>query len=183
MLVEDGYVRATAPSGDEWTFVPSFARVDLLGTPREIVQFYAELHGPGAVETARYVLATMCEQEDATPLIGWVDADRQVHAGLMPDGEMVIIARHLMQHGIIGRARPERGDGQYSEEFDVREYVTAAKVHLGLSSADAEAMSMSEFQASMAMKFPDEKAAKRRDVPSRAEYQAAMAAIKERARV
>lgn len=183
MLVEDGYVRATAPTGDEWTFIPSFARIDLLGTPREIVQVYAQLHGPQAVETARYVLATMCEQEDATPLIGWIDDDRQLHHGLMPDAEMVIIARHLMQHGIIGKARPGsgKGDGKYSEEFDVREYVTAARVHLGLSTEDAERLSMSEFQAMFEMKFPSKE--RQRDVPSREEYQAAMKAFKERNRV
>jgi len=52
-------------------------------------------------------------------------------------------------------------------------------VHLGLSSADAEALSMTEFQTMLEMKFPDSKKAER-ELPSREEYQKVMAALKGR---
>lgn len=180
MLVEDGYVRATAPTGDEWTFAPSFARVEALGTPLEIVQFFVELHGPQAPETARYVLSVLCEQDDATPLIGWLDEQRRPQAGFMPEGEQIVIARHLMVHGICGRARPGKGDGegQFSDRFDAREYIAAARVHLGMSTEDAERLSMSEFQTLLEMKFPSK--AQKRDVPTREEYEATMSLIRSR---
>lgn len=177
MLVECGYVRVTAADGGEWTFAPSFGRIASLGNPQEIVKLYADLHGPKSADTATYVLATLCEQDDPTPLVGWMDSQGS-HAGAMPASEKVIIARHLMQHGIIGRAQPGKGDGKFSDRFDAAEYISAARVHLGLSSQDAEALSMTEFQVMLEMKFPD--ANKRRDVPTREEYQAAMKAIKER---
>jgi len=179
VLVECGFVRVTAGNGGEWTFAPSFGRIATLGDPQEIVCIFADLHGPKAADAATYVLACLCEQDDPTPLVGWMDREGP-HAGLMPASEKVILARHLMQHGIVGKARPGKGDGKFSDRFDAAEYIAAARVHLGLSSADAEALSMTEFQTMLEMKFPD--AHKQRDVPTREEYMAAMKAIKERSR-
>lgn len=177
MLVECGFVRASVDGGEEFTFTPSFGRIASLGSPHEIVDLYARLHGDDAAPTAAYVLACLCEQDDATALIGWRD-ESGWHVGAMPETEMVIIARHLMRHGIIGKAQPEKkGQGKYSDRFDAAEYVAAAATHLGLSTEDAEALSMTEFQLRMDMKFPD--ANKSRDVATREEYEAAMKAFKE----
>ena len=175
MLVECGFTRATMPDGQEFTFRPSFARVAALGSPAEIVQLYADLHGSRAGEAASYVLATLCDQDDCLALIGWLDADGW-HPGAMPEAERILIARHMMQHGIIGKARPgNAGSGQYAPEFHAAEYVAAARVHLGLSTADAEALSMTEFQTAFEMKFPEAKAA---EVPSRDEYREFMEKMK-----
>lgn len=177
MLIECGYVRATASDGTEYTFVPSLSRIASLGNPKEIVSLYAGLHGLRAAQDAAYVLACLCEQEDPLPLIGWDDGEAH-HAGMMPADEQIIIARHLMQHGIVGKAKPDKGDGKFSDSFNASEYIAAACVHLGLSRVDAEQLSMTEFQTMFEMKFPEQN--KQRDVPSREEYQAAMSAIKER---
>lgn len=206
MLIECGYVRATASDGTEWTFAPSFSRIASLGSPKEIVSLYAGLHGPRAAQDAAYVLACLCEQEDPTPLIGGKDickeappvrtqrwwafiarfaVDPQTPArfvdaiieGMMPTDEQIIMARHLMHHGIVGKAKPDRGDGNYSDSFNAAEYIAAACVHLGVTKSDAEHLSMTEFQIMFEMKFPGKN--KTRDVPSKEEYQAAMQAIKE----
>lgn len=179
MLVECGFVRVTVGDGREWTFTPSFGRIASLGTPNEIVSLYAGLHGHNAAKDAAYVLACLCDQEDPTPLIGWRD-EAGWNDGLIEQGEAVILALHLMRHGIIGKAKPGKGDGKFSDKFEAAEYISAARVHLGLSSHDAEALSMTEFQAMLEMKFPE--ANKERDVPSRDEYNAALKAIKERKR-
>ncbi|CAN5717987.1 DUF6246 family protein [soil metagenome] len=203
MLVECGFARAITADGVEFTFTPSFGRIAMLGDPQSIVALYAGLFGPRAEEDARYVLACLCDQDDPSSLIGWAEpaaADTgpmRVHwlepkaavgpalawrEGFMPAAEQVLLARHLMQHGIAGKATPGQGDGKFSDRFDAAEYISAARVHLGLSSADAEALSMTEFQAMFAMKFPDDKN-RQRDVPDRAAYDAAMARLKEKARV
>lgn len=175
MLIECGFVRAVAPDGTEYTFTPSLARIASLGDPHSIVKLYADLHGPRAEIEAGYVLACLCDQDDPTPLIGWLDADGW-HPGAMPEVEKILIARHLMQHGIVGKAKPGRsGSGQYAPEFHAAEYVAAARVHLGMSTADAEALSMTEFQAAFEMKFPEAKAA---EAPSRDEYKAFMEKMK-----
>jgi hypothetical protein len=186
VLVECGFVRAVASDGVEWTFTPSLARIAGLGDPHEIVALYASLHGPDAAQTAAYVLARLCDQDDASTLIGWHEevegegARLRWHAGQMPAAEQIIIARHLMQHGIVGKARPEQADsGKYSDRFDAAEYIAGARAHLGMSSADAEALSMTELQLMFEMKFPDQ-SKKKRDVPSREDYDAQMAAYKAR---
>jgi hypothetical protein len=178
VLVECGFVRATADDGSEWTFAPSLARIAALGNPREIVELYAQLHDPQRAEqAARYILASLCEQDDPTPLVGWLCADDGTeHAGLMPTAEQIIIARHLMQHGIAGNDRPGAGAGRYVSEFKAAEYIAVARVHLGLSTADAEALSMTELQGLLDAKFPDKDKAS--DVPTREEYEAGMIAMR-----
>ena len=154
-------------------FTPSLARIATLGNPHEIVGLYAALHGPHAEREAAYILACLCDQDDPTPLIGWIDSDGLRHPGTMPAPEQVVIARHLMHHGIVGKAKPSKGGGQYSDRFDAAEYIAAARVHLGLSSADAEALSMTEFQMMLAMKYPE---SQEKQIPSRDEYRKAMQA-------
>lgn len=199
MLVECGFVRATASDGSEWTFTPSLGRIASLGAPHEIVELYAALHDvapPGArtpallappkgairaaasnaEAAAAYVLACLCDQEDPSELIGWFD-DGGWHVGRMPASEQIIVAKHLMQHGMVGTATPEKaGSGAYTAEFKAAEYIAAACVHLGLSRDDAERLSMTEFQTMFEMKFPSR--AKQRDVPTRDEYRAAMERMK-----
>lgn len=170
MLVECGFVRAVASDGAEFTFRPSLARIASLGTPQEIVSLYAGLHGPRAAQDSAYVLACLADQDDVTPLVGWID-EQGFHAGLMPSDEQVIIARHLMQHGIVGKAKPGTKGGEYSDTFKAAEYIAAACVHLGLSREDAESLSMTEFQTMFEMKFPDSKA---KEVPGREAYKAFM---------
>lgn len=179
MLIEHGYVRVQTSDGREFTFLPSLARIAALGSPKEIVQLFADLHGHRATETARYVLAGLCEQEDPLPLVGWFD-EAGMHPGLMPAGEQQVIARHLMVHGICGTARPGSGSGEFSETFDAAQYIALARVHLGLSAAEAEALSMSEFQALWAVKFPAKGGV--RDVPDEDEYEAVMSRVREKPR-
>lgn len=183
-------MRAVAADGTEYTFLPSFARIASLGGPKEIVGLYAGLHGPRAAQDAAYVLATLCEQDDPTPLIGGVvidpnnpEAPARIIPAAMPEGEQIAIALHLMQHGTIGTAKPnQKSSGGYSDSFKASEYIAAACVHLGLTRADAEQLSMTEFQTMFEMKFPS-KADGKRDVPTREEYQASMAAIEGRRNV
>lgn len=173
MLIECGFVRAVAPDGSEYTFTPSLASIASLGDPHSIVRLYADLYGQQAEREAGYVLACLCDQDDPTPLIGWIDRDGLRNPGTMPAAEQVILARHLMHHGIVGKAKPSKGGGQYSDRFDAAEYIAAARVHLGLSSADAEALSMTEFQMMLAMKYPE---SQEKQIPSRDEYRKAMQA-------
>ena len=185
MLVECGFVRAQAGDGREWTFTPSLARIADLGSPAEIVEVFAALHGPGATRAAVHVLATLCDQADPFPLIGIVGLaadgkglERQ--AGLMPDAELVIMAQHLMRHGVCGKAKPGasgREGGKYSATFDASEYVALARAHLGMSRADAEGLSMTELQQLLDAKFPDTKGGA--GVPTAEEYEAQMKAFLE----
>lgn len=182
MLVECGFVRAQTDDGAEFTFSPSIGRIATLGNPREIVELFVELHGPDPSRAAAYVLYCLCDQEDPAKLVGW-HGESGFFKGMMPVSEQVIIARHLMIHGIAGKAKPtaSKTAGKYSDEFNAAEYIAAACVHLGISTADAEALSMTEFQQRFEMKFPDQN--KKKDLPTRDEYAATMASVKGRRNV
>jgi hypothetical protein len=181
MLVEHGFVRAQLPDGREWTFTPSIGRVAELGTPEGVVEVYAALHGPRAARVAGEVLAWLCDQDDASDLIGWRD-ERGEHDGAMPAAEQIILARHLMQHGVCGKPDPAAASngGSYSSRFDASQFIALGRVHLGMTHDEAAALSMTELQQLMAVKFPPQKGAKGKDVPTKAEYEAAMKRLKER---
>ena len=176
MLTEHGLSRVVMPDGREFTFRPTFRLIAELGRPREVVQIFRGLFGQQALLNARYVLAVMCDQDDVSPLIGWLDLEQGWQPGAMPGQEQVCLAAHLMRHGMVGLPRGESRGAKAAEEFQAAEYVAAARVHLGMSAQEAEALSMTEFQVLFEMKFPDAK--KKRDVPTREEYRAAMAAIR-----
>lgn len=190
MLTETGLVRITAPDGTEWVFRPSLGRIAALATPQGIVSIYADLHGPRAEVEAAYVLTCLCDPGggDVLALVGHWEPEPFLGKGggfqairvpgLMPPGEQVLIARHLMRHGIIGKAKPGSADGKFSDQFNAAEYIMAARVHLGLSGRDAEAISMTEFQMMFEMKFPDA-TKKERDIPTREEYEAGINHLRE----
>jgi hypothetical protein len=173
MLVECGYVAAQAPDGREWSFTPALGRVAQLGRPAEIVQLYAELHGPRGADAAAYILACLCDQDDPSELIGWRD-EAGLHPGAMPAAEQIIVAQHLMRHGICGTSKPSSGDGGYAQEFRASEHIAAGVAHLGMPPDIVAGMSMTELQMAFAAKYPDQ-AEKKRDVPSADEYKAFMA--------
>lgn len=172
MLVSEGFTRVMLPDGSEYTFQPSLGRIADLGQPAEILEIFRGLFGRYAAREARYVLATLCTNEDVTPLTGWHD-EQGWHSGQLSQERQVVFAIHLLRHGLVGTAEAGKDEGAPAQEFRVSDYVAAARVHLGLSAADAEALSMTEFQALIEMKFPDAKK-KKRDVPTREEYRAAM---------
>lgn len=184
MLVEHGFTTATDSRGRTWSWRPSFGRVSRLGGPGELVGLYASLYESKAQESAAYIITSLADQEDVTPLIGWLDGDGIRHPGEMPPEEQVLIARHLMRHALVGKASPKKSHsgGQYSKEIRLDEFVAIARVHLGMSAEDAEALSMSEFQQLFETKYPSKTDGKGRpvSVPSRAEYEAAMKRSMER---
>lgn len=129
-----------------------------------------------ARQTGPVPVPALCMREPVVvPLLGWLDDDGQ-HQGAMPVQEQIFLAAHLLRHGMVGTATKADEGGRPAAEFNVAEYVAAARIHLQMSAKDAEALSMSEFQALFEMRFPDAKK-KKREVPTREEYRAAMAAM------
>ena len=191
MLVEHGFTLATLDDGTEFSFTPSLGRVAGLGTPREVVETFARLHGPGALSAAREVLVTFCDQgAEALPkLIGkpyadglrplaevWGSKPPRWKPGAMPAEHQIAMARHLMQHAISGVRKADaddgEGGGEFAAEFVASHHIAAARVHLGLSEAEAEACSMTQLQQLFEVKFPSDEERKRRAAPSLAELEA-----------
>ncbi|MDH2121887.1 DUF6246 family protein [Pantoea brenneri] len=119
-----------------------------------------------AIVTAMTVLQA-CSSQDLSALTGEIVPGRSgkwtfvYRKGLMAQEEMVIIARSLMAHGVIGKAKVrklQRYEGaQASSEFNAFEYISAARTHLDMSRDEAEKLTMTEFQMLLAAKYPEQK--------------------------
>jgi len=119
-----------------------------------------------AIVTAMTVLQA-CSPQDVSALTGEVVPGRSgkwtfvYRKGRMAAEEMVIIARSLMAHGVIGKAKVrklQRHEGaQASSEFNAFEYISAARTHLSMSREEAEHLTMTDFQMLLAAKYPDQK--------------------------
>lgn len=104
------------------------------------MEIFRGLLGRRAELDARYILASLCDQEDVTPLIGWMDLEQGWQLGAMPAAQQVCLAAHVLRHGIVGTAS---GDSKGSSvkpatEFHAGECITAARVHLSMGATDAE---------------------------------------------
>lgn len=157
----------------DWLFRPSFSAMDSLGSPREIVEKFTTLFEPPKinpfwptqsyrawereVSSIAYDVLMACCDDDVTPLIGHMGTRwGSFVMGAMPTQDMVHLARSLMRHGIIGlkpEGLPAKPVKEFTPEFNAREFVSQAVAHLGMSTAEAWNLTMTEFSGAMQSKF------------------------------
>lgn len=115
---------------------------------------------------AAYIVMQSCCEDDISVLIGgWKPTPRGVRyvPGIMPVSDIIIIARNLMQHGIIGKSPlkvPERLEEQgkkTTNEFHASQYIISARTHFDMTRDEAENLSMTEFQMMIKNKYPEPK--------------------------
>ena len=118
------------------------------------------------VLSAAYIVMQSCCEDDISVLIGgWKPTPRGVRyvPGVMPVSDIIIIARNLMQHGIIGKSPlkvPERLEEQgkkTTNEFHASQYIISARTHFDMTRDEAESLSMTEFQMMIKNKYPEPK--------------------------
>lgn len=118
------------------------------------------------VLSAAYIVMQSCCEDDVSVLIGgWKPTPRGVRyvPGIMPVSDIIIIARNLMQHGIIGKSPlkvPERLEEQgkkTTNEFHASQYIISARTHFDMTREEAESLSMTEFQMMIKNKYPEPK--------------------------
>lgn len=115
------------------------------------------------VLSAAYIVMQACCEEDVSMLIGgWKPTARGVRyaPGVMPVNDIIIIARNLLDHGIIGKSPlkvPQRSESQAktTSEFNVSQYIISARTHFGMTREEAEDLSMTEFQQMIKNKYPE----------------------------
>lgn len=118
------------------------------------------------VLSAAYIVMQSCCEDDISVLIGgWKPTPRGVRymPGIMPVSDIIIIARNLMQHGVIGKSPlkvPERLEEQSKKttnEFHASQYIISARTHFDMTRDEAENLSMTEFQMMIKNKYPEPK--------------------------
>ncbi|EPG9696368.1 DUF6246 family protein [Klebsiella aerogenes] len=115
------------------------------------------------LSTCMHVLQACCE-DDMTPMIGeWKGWRHCVvyRPGQMPKNDIIVLAQHLMQHGVVGKAKVRQLQrheaGERTTEFKAFDYISAARSHFGMSRSEASQLTMTEFQMLLAAKYPDQK--------------------------
>lgn len=117
------------------------------------------------VLSAAFIIMQACCDEDISVLVGsYKPTARGVKyvPGLMPVNDIIIIARNLLDHGIIGKSPlkvPQRSESQAktTSEFNVSQYIISARTHFGMTREEAEDLSMTEFQQMIKNKYPEPK--------------------------
>ena len=117
------------------------------------------------VLSAAYIVMQSCCDEDISVLVGsYKPTARGVRyvPGLMPVNDIIIIARNLLDHGIIGKSPlkvPQRSESQKktTNEFNASQYIISARTHFGMTREEAEDLSMTEFQQMIKNKYPEPK--------------------------
>lgn len=120
-------------------------------------------YGRSVLSTAMIVMQACCD-DDMDELIGtWYAGARGIvyRKGAMPTSDIIVLARELIEHGIIGKAKVRRlqrhETNNYVNEFRAFDYISSARHLFGMPRAEAEQLTMTEFQLMMNAKFPEQK--------------------------
>lgn len=144
--------------------------------PYWLIQYLmSDIRSKGIVMSAMNVLQACCDK-DLKPIIGELRPSKRggktfaYLAGSMPIIDMIVIARSLITHGIIGKAKVRRlqrqETGAYVSEFNAFEYISAARIHFNMPREEAESLTMTEFTLMLAAKYPDQKGYTRQEYDS-----------------
>ncbi len=153
--------------GVKYRLSPTFANIAKIGTPTEIIEdfksFISTMSITHKFNIAISVLNACSDKLIPEALVGRVQFSekqnkflyvRPVH-GLPMISDVITLAEHCFLHGICGKS-DKKGSGESIEAFDAYEYMELSRVHLGLSTSEAENMTMTEFVRMMDAKFPPE---------------------------
>lgn len=172
---------------------PSFYAMSKLGSPAEIVEIFADVMSEYSTaklqeDQHRTALAVLyaCAPDNDTLVVTafghYAEAGKdgmQYVQGLANPALVLVFARTLMRHGVIGNAPalPRHVDAEptYMREFHAREHAAIAMAHLGMSERDAWACTMTSLALAMRQKYPpSSKDSPGVDAPSAEEFDAAM---------
>lgn len=111
-----------------------------------------------------------CSEEDLTPFIGCPGSRYgSYRMGPMPASDMLVFARALMRHGVIGpmpkktaeqleaEAKLPRDKSKFTQEFHAINFVSKAVSHLGVSESEAWDMTLTGFAAHWQAKYGEQK--------------------------
>lgn len=138
----------------------------LFGAQMQVMKTISKpVYGRHVLSAAYIVMQSCCEDDISVLIGGWKPTPRGVRyvPGIMPVSDIIIIARNLMQHGIIGKSPlkvPERLEEQgkkTTNEFHASQYIISARTHFDMTRDEAENLSMTEFQMMVKNKYPEPK--------------------------
>jgi len=180
--------------GCDYLLRPSFLNISRIGNPSEIVRVFSYVFDSYNLSCIRYaadkvnnkisgdcmilslysslrVIQSCCDKRLPESITGNLTNLKmwQWQSGGITPNDLVILARHLLHFGMIGEEgdRSSEGDAE-SDGFDPMKFIAfASSPHphgFGKTMADAEQMTMVQFQAIYEKAFPEVKAAKDKEL-------------------
>lgn len=169
MLLSYGLVRLQYEE-QTYTLLPSFANIEKIGSPQEIVDIYSillEQKAPWYVLrlAAEKVLKACSDKELPYEMIGRATVSAWTNNLVlvkpksgMTEYQLQVLALHLLLHGVVGSIKfkaKKNNEAKPLKEFNISEYIESAVLALNVSYQDAANMTMTQFISLMANKFPD----------------------------
>ncbi|RTF27187.1 hypothetical protein D9B84_00800 [Serratia marcescens] len=167
--------------GSPAEIVERFAELHTSEAPRLLeaaVEAYGEVPGwllayinapsfSSAAIFAGMIVMQACCDDDLSALVGELRPSKRgkrafvFRRGKMPASDIIVIGQSLITHGIIGKAKVRRlqrhETNSFVSEFSAFEYISAARNHFSMPRAEAEQLTMTEFQLLINAKYPDQK--------------------------
>ncbi|PNU36554.1 DUF6246 family protein [Serratia marcescens] len=116
---------------------------------------------------AGMIVMQACCDDDISALVGELRPSKRgrrafvFRRGSLPASDIIILGQSLITHGIIGKAKVRRlqrhETNSFVSEFSAFEYISAARNHFSMPRAEAEQLTMTEFQLLINAKYPDQK--------------------------
>lgn len=142
--------------GRKFDLIPSFKNIEKIGTPEQIISTFELLNIPHFDKTmfvtAMHVLECCVEGEDKdlSHIYGGIapnyHGDKIMWIkGVEPSQNAVIMARHMLMHGVCGDSESvDKSGAEPVREFNASEFVAAARRVLEVSLEEAKRMTMTE---------------------------------------
>lgn len=116
---------------------------------------------------AGMIVMQACCDDDISALVGELRPSKRgkrafvFRKGKMPASDIIVIGQSLITHGIIGKAKVRQlqrhESNSYVSEFKAFDYINAARNHFNMPRAEAERLTMTEFQLLLTAKYPEQK--------------------------
>ncbi|RZV01081.1 UNVERIFIED_ORG: hypothetical protein EOZ59_1019 [Serratia quinivorans] len=130
----------------------------------------AHINAPSFSSDAIYagmIVMQACCDDDISSLVGELRPSKRgkrafvFRQGKIPASDIIVLGQSLITHGIIGKAKVRKlqrhDSNSYVNEFKAFEYISAARNHFNMPRAEAEQLTMTDFQLLLAAKYPEQK--------------------------
>lgn len=151
--------------------IPSFENISKIGDSEQIIDIYSTLVNNRHMQLLQSFNKSMSklitkeiknhinQQEKLASLVIDCCCDEDTSKLALDSDSKINLAISLLKYGVSGHANirvSQRNEvKQYQPKFDVNQYISNARVHLGLSLNDAMKLTMTEYIILMANKYPD----------------------------
>lgn len=165
VLTKLGEVGIHTTEGRTFVLRPSLYAMSLLGESEEIVETFQKVM-EGDIATALVVLDA-CGSDDfvkvSSDIFGYFDYTAkgwEFIEGIEPPETAVVIAQHLMVHGVTGNKKPSRfakSQESYTTAFKPEELASLATAHLGYNEKDSWNITLTGLLLAIKAKYPHHK--------------------------